>query len=31
MAQALGIIDIVWRGQKLAVKAGAKFQNGGMQ
>lgn len=31
MAQALGIIDIIWRGQKLAVKAGAKFQNGGIQ
>jgi hypothetical protein len=31
MAQTLGIIDIVWRGRKLAVEKGAKAMLGGLK
>ena len=31
MAQTLGIIDIVWRGTKLAVEKGAKVKLGGVK
>jgi hypothetical protein len=31
MAQALGIVNIVWNGQKMAVEKGSTFQNGGLQ
>lgn len=31
MAQTLGIIDLVWRGRKLAVEKGAKLKLGGIK
>lgn len=31
MAQALGIIDLEWRGRNLAVEKGAKIKPGGLQ
>lgn len=31
MAQTLGIIDIIWKGQKLAVEKGAKLKLGGIK
>lgn len=31
MAQTLGIIDIVWRGRRIAVEKGAKFKPGGVK
>lgn len=31
MAQLLGIVDLVWKGQKLAVEKGAKLKLGGIK
>lgn len=31
MAQALGIVDIIWRGRNIPVEKGAKFRPGGIQ
>jgi hypothetical protein len=31
MAQLLGIIDVVWRGQKIATEKGAKLRLGGLK
>ena len=31
MAQAVGIIDIVWRGKRIAVEKGSKVKLGGIQ
>lgn len=31
MAQAVGIIDIVWRGKRVAVEKGSKVKLGGIQ
>ncbi|MDC7787965.1 phage tail tube protein [Rhodoplanes sp. TEM] len=31
MAQTLGIVDVVWKGQNLQVEKGAKFKPGGIK
>lgn len=31
MAQTLGVVDIVWRGQKVPVEKGAKLKLGGLK
>jgi hypothetical protein len=31
MAQTLGLVRVIWRGQNVSVKTGGKFENGGMK